>query len=69
MDREARDEAYRPLNGPAPSLLTPDGQDRVRTDCRGDHARLTAAKRRHAPGNPWCHDPGNPFRLGHDLVP
>ncbi|MDQ1044527.1 BBE domain-containing protein [Streptomyces sp. V4I2] len=38
-----------------------DDQDRVRTNYRGNYARLTDIKRRY--------DPGNLFRLHHNLAP
>jgi hypothetical protein len=43
------------------NFMDADDQHRVRANYRGNHARLTALKRRH--------DPGNLFRLNHNIVP
>ena len=43
------------------NFMDADDQDRVRANYRGNHARLTALKRRY--------DPGNLFRLNHNITP
>ncbi|MGW1884576.1 BBE domain-containing protein [Streptomyces sp. NPDC001970] len=52
-----------PLAGGYVNFMDHDdqGQDRVRTDYRQNHDRLTQLKRRH--------DPGNLFRLNHSIRP
>ncbi|MEV6170040.1 FAD-binding oxidoreductase [Streptomyces sp. NPDC051954] len=43
------------------NFMDSDDQDRVRANYRGNYARLTEIKRRH--------DPGNLFRLNHNIAP
>ncbi|MGW1777566.1 FAD-binding oxidoreductase [Streptomyces sp. NPDC002143] len=49
------------MEGGYVNFMDGDDQDRVRANYRDNHARLTALKRRY--------DPGNLFRLNHNIVP